>query len=208
VVAPAEPSRRERRKQELRSRILAAASALFDEHGYAATRVQEICERADVAHKTFFNHFPSKRHLLRELAGQALRELLLDIESLRKHPASTAERLERFFGQVAARAEEAGPMHRELLTELIHVAHEAHLEPEQSRLLHEAFGALVRDGRSAGDISPRHSARTQTEMILGAFYALMFNWAHLDGYPLRQQALAAARFLAEALAPGKEAATP
>ncbi len=208
MATPAEPGRRERRKQEMRARILDAASALFDEQGYAATRVAEICERADVAHKTFFNHFPSRRHLLRELAGRALRELLLDIESVRKHPASTAERLDRFFDRVAARAEEAGPMHRELLTELIHVAHEARLEPEQSRLLHEAFGALVGDGRSAGDISTRHSARTQTEMILGAFYALMFNWAHQDGYPLRQQARAAASFLAEALAPGKETATP
>ena len=27
----------------------------------------------------------------------------------------------------------------------------------------------------------------------------MFNWAHLDGYPLRRRALAAARFLGDAL---------
>ena len=38
-------------------------------------------------------------------------------------------------------------------------------------------------------------------MMLGAFYVLMFNWANLEGYPLRRQALAAARFLGDALAP-------
>ena len=37
-------------------------------------------------------------------------------------------------------------------------------------------------------------------MVLGAFYVLMFNWAHLEGYALRRQALAAARFLGDAMA--------
>ena len=41
-------------------------------------------------------------------------------------------------------------------------------------------------------------------MVLGAFYALMFNWAHREGYALRKQALAAARFLGDALAAGEE----
>ncbi len=53
-----ELTRRERRKREVRGRILAAAVGLFDERGFGATKVAEICERADVAHKTFFNHFP------------------------------------------------------------------------------------------------------------------------------------------------------
>ena len=50
-------SRRERRKQEVRSRILEAANELFPIDGFQETRVDDICERADVAHKTFFNHF-------------------------------------------------------------------------------------------------------------------------------------------------------
>jgi hypothetical protein len=87
------------------------------------------------------------------------------------------------------------------LTEIIHVAHAERSEPEQARRLHAAFGALVRDGRADGDVSREDSLATQTEMLLGAFYALMFNWAHLEEYPLRRQAAAAARFLARALAP-------
>jgi len=63
-----EIGRRERRKLEVRGRILAASVELFDKKGIEDTKVLEICERADVAHKTFFNHFPSKRHLLRVIA--------------------------------------------------------------------------------------------------------------------------------------------
>jgi AcrR family transcriptional regulator len=208
VTDAPELTRRERRKREVHGRILAAAVGLFDQRGFGATKVAEICERADVAHKTFFNHFPSKLHLLRAVAGDAVEQLLVEIEEARKRPGSTRERLLQFFGRVADNADEAGPMHRELLTEMVHVASEAGTGSEQARRLHDAFGALIREGRVAGDVSAAHPLHTQTEMVLGAFYALMFNWAHLEGYPLRRQALAAASFLGDALCLPSERTTP
>ena len=38
----------------------------------------------------------------------------------------------------------------------------------------------------------------------GAFYVLMFNFANLEDYPLRRQALAAARFLGDAMTNARE----
>src|SRR5262245_20361484 len=192
-------NRRARRKLELRRRMLEAAVALFDERGVAATKVADICARADVAEKTFFNHFASKGQLLRALAEEASGQLLEQTEEARKHGRTTRDRLERFFGGVAERAALASPTHRELLTELIHAIHESGTEPDQARRLHAAFGALVRDGLAAGDVTSRQSPETLTEIVMGAYYALMFNWANLDGYPLQERARAAARFLAEAL---------
>jgi AcrR family transcriptional regulator len=197
--APPESSRRARRYLEVRERILASAVALFEEQGFEATKVTEICERADVANKTFFNHFATKGDLLRAIAQTALDEFLSEIEAARKTPGGTRERLRALFEQIADNALAAGPMHRELLAEIIHVAHESGTEGEQARRLHQAFRALVRDGRSAGDVATGHSLEIQTDMLIGAFYALMLNWANLDDYPLRRQALAAARFLADAL---------
>src|SRR5262249_12863731 len=137
--------------------------------------------------------------LLRAIASIALEEFLAKIEAARKKPGGTRDRLRAFFEQTADDALAAGPMHRALLAEIIHVAHESGTEGEQARRLHEAFRAILRDGRAAGDVATAHSLEIQTDMLLGAFYALMFNWANLDGYPLRRQALAAARFLADAL---------
>lgn len=194
------PSRRERRKLEVRARLLAAAESLFDQHGIAATKISEICERADVAQKTFFNHFATKQDLLRALAGSFLEELLVDVEEARKRPGSTPERLAAFFACIAENALEAGPMRRELLTEIIHVSQAQRSGSANARALRDAFGALVADGLAAGDISRAHSRETLTDMVLGAFYVLMFNWAHLEGYALRRQALAAARFLGDAMA--------
>ena len=180
--------------------MLEAAAALFDQHGVHEKRVAEICERADVAQKTFFNHFASKAQLLRALAVQGSQQLLEDIEKARQAGSSTRERLLLFFEGVAASAAPAGPMHRELLTELIHAIHESGTESDQARRLHAAFGALVSDGIRAGDVTRRHAPETLTEMVIGAYYALMFNWANLDGYRIRERASATAAFLADALA--------
>ena len=68
-----------------------------------------------------------------------------------------------------------------------------------ARLLHDAFGAIVRDGVAAGDVGHRHDEDTLTELLIGAFYVLMLNWANLENYPLRERALATARLLGDAL---------
>ena len=204
MAVATELRRRERRKLEVRQRIVEAAAALFEERGFAETRIAEICERADVAHKTFFNHFPSKQELLREFASLSLDELVADVASARAQGRSTGERLERFFTLAADRVAEGGPIRRELVTELVHAVHESPSVSEHARRLHDAFGAIVADGLAQGDVTRRHDAETLTEMILGAYYVLMFNFASLDAFPVRRQALAAARFLADALAPNPE----
>ena len=203
-----ELGRRERRRLELHARILAAAIELFDERGFGTTRVQAICERADIAHKTFFNHFPSKQDLLREIAHSALERFLGEIEDVRRQPIATSARIQLLFERIADNADAAGPMRPELLHELIQVAHATDTDHETARRLHEAFGAIVRDGITAGDIASRHEAATLTELLMGAFYALMFNWTNFAGYPLRRQALSAARFLGEAMTAPSDEETP
>ncbi len=193
--------RRERRKLEMRSRILEAAGALFEEKGFKASKVSEICERADIAQKTFFNHFPAKRDVLREIAHYCVDQLRMDVEAVSEAELSTRERLLAFFGHMAQGIIDAGPMNREMVTELVHVLNDGEERSERATMLLDAFGAIVRGGLEAGEITRRHELETLTEMILGAYYVLMFNYANLEAFPIVQHAEASARFLADALAP-------
>ena len=59
-----EDSRRSRKKQNTRNRLIAAADELFDRQGYDETTTLDIAEAADVAQRTLFRHFPSKEALL------------------------------------------------------------------------------------------------------------------------------------------------
>jgi AcrR family transcriptional regulator len=62
VSTVAASSRRERKKNATQEAIHDAALSLTEELGLASVTVEAITERADVAPRTFFNHFPSKVH--------------------------------------------------------------------------------------------------------------------------------------------------
>jgi AcrR family transcriptional regulator len=198
-------SRRERRKLEMRARILETARERFAEQGFQETRIADICERADIAQKTFFNHFPTKLDLLREIAHAGIEELMSEIEAARKADLSTCERIHRFFDTVTAHISGAGPKNRDLLVELVHlISGDAAERSDSVRRLHAAFRGIVEDGLALGDVTRRHDPQALTELILGSYYVLIFNYANLDDFPIRERGHAAARILADALAPHQE----
>jgi hypothetical protein len=136
---------------------------------------------------------------MRALAYAAIDDLVERLERIRKLPGSTRDRLFDFFEQIAENAEQGGPMQRDLLTETVHALHNARDESRQVLRLHDAFESMVLDGLAEGEIEPAHDSETLTNAILGAFYSLMFSWAHVEGYPIRTQARATASFLSDAL---------
>lgn len=202
IKAKEEPlDRRERRRLDIRRRLLDAAYALFEAKGYKATTVADICEAADVAYKTFFNHFPSKQDVLLEIEQMALDGLLEHFAYALSLDVSTGERLRRLFERIATEAQAAGPMHRDLLTELIHSVHVRGDEPEQVRRVSEAIARLVEAGRRAGDLRDDYADETITELIQGAYYVLMFSFGNLDSYPIVERARALSALVVDAITP-------
>lgn len=179
---------------------MVAAAALFGERGVEATKVADICERADVAHQTFFNHFPTKQDLVREIARIGHGFFLEVVESAVRDGRSTGERLARMFASIHEAAAAAGPMHQELVSETFREAL-AVREGARERAIHRAFERLVRRGRAEGDVSRLHLTEDQAALIFGAFSQLMFEWAHQPGFAIAERSARMARLLADALAP-------
>jgi AcrR family transcriptional regulator len=192
-------SRRERRVREVHDRIVEAAKERFAAQGVESVRVDEICEAADIAQKTFFNHFPTKQHLVREIAEGFVRDLLAILEAARRAGGTTAQRLQRFFSSVATEVERGGPMHRTFVMEVIRLVHADPRDVEKSRQLYDGFGALLREGVRKGDTTTDYPVAVLSEIVVGAFNTLMLNWIGIENYPFRTRAIAMGRFLADAL---------
>lgn len=64
--------RRAQRRAETERRVIASASALFVERGYAATTLADVAEHADIAPRTLYLHFGTKAELLLRCIGLAI----------------------------------------------------------------------------------------------------------------------------------------
>ena len=203
AVSTAEPSRRERRRREVRDRILEVGRALFDEHGYEAATVEEIARGADIAYGTFFNHFPSKLELLRALAHETMRELFAEVDGIRERPGSFADHLVAVFEVAAERTLEKGSAARELIGAMM-----AQSFPETAvdddRLMRELFRGFLEGGLAAGEVRDDVELEVLNEVFVGAWYSMFLSWVHFEEYPLRERASATGRFLAQTFTAVKE----
>ena len=191
-------SRHDRRKLETRSRIRAAAVELFGEQGVDATKVAEICESADVARQTFFNHFPSKAELLRDFFRVGVDFTCAAMDSACERGATTRERIRLFLEDVTRAAVEVGPMHRDLTAHVIRIGHES-LTEAQSRRIADVFLGLVRRGLDEGDVTRRHAPEVLAELLEGALSSLMTDWSARPRFDVTTRARQLAELVADAL---------
>ena len=67
-------SRTERKKEETRKRIIAAAMDLFNKQGVDQTTVEQIAAEADINKGTIYNHFSAKEDIICEHVQQIIKE--------------------------------------------------------------------------------------------------------------------------------------
>ena len=129
-----ELSRRERRKREVRDRIMAAAMKRFIRQGFEDTTVDQIAEDADVAQKTFFNYFPTKQDLFHRLAEDRIDEFCQILEEVKEERGSTQDKLEHCFLRLSELLEERKRLARDLILEIMRTAQPGKSGEELSKL--------------------------------------------------------------------------
>lgn len=82
------------RRQEQRSRLLAAAGVVFARWGFSASTVASVVTEAGMSRRTFYEHFNSLRDLLLELHEQASTMALMLIESKASQHSDPKQQLE------------------------------------------------------------------------------------------------------------------
>ncbi len=205
-VSPIRPeaksiSRREQRKQEVRGRINEAALSLFGSQGFELTTVEEICEAAEVARKTFYNYYGSKQDLIRELSDSMLYDETSNVVALaiEKFP-STRERLGYVFSVMVDNLQRYEDLERCLIHQtLMELSSESSKAGQQLGKLNNAFVQLMREGRALGDVTAEYSVEFAGEMVMGAINTVIMNWIHDPAYPLYDRIQEVNRYINNAL---------
>jgi AcrR family transcriptional regulator len=174
-----------------RERLERAALALFVEHGYDATTVAQIADRAGLTKSTFFRHFADKREVL--FGGQdMLTELFSDAVRTAPPSATTvgclAAALESAAAAFTPDRHDLAPQRRAVIA--------ANSELQERELLKRArLASAMADAlrvRGADDTT----ARLAAEMGVLAFSTAYARWAAPDNrQPFAQIAHAALRDL-------------
>jgi AcrR family transcriptional regulator len=91
---------RRARSEATRERILAAAIELFGERGFAATGIDALCVRANVARTAIYWHFGSKDGLLAPAIERVASEWIEEIEKSIYLEGTPGARLDRFIASL------------------------------------------------------------------------------------------------------------
>lgn len=169
-----EISRRERKKDETRSRIFHAAIDLFRAQGFERTTVDDITERADVAKGTFFNYFPRKDAVLAYLSETRLLELEGTMGRMTGDPRGAREKLFHLYATAASAYEEDFELSRYVVLELMGRAFAP--TEEIAMRWHELVIGLVRQAQHAGELRRDVDPIRLEAFLTGTYYATLYTW--------------------------------
>ena len=200
-----EPSRRERKKDETRERIARAALALFVEKGFAATTVDEIAQRADVAKGTFFNYFPRKEGVLAVVAHEHLLELHERTERLLSGPGGAIREkvIELFLGG-AADLQENPDVWRHMYLEFFKGPVSALVEVDMRA--QEAIRRVIERGQATGEFRADVPVERLSYVLRGTYFFTTLAWLYCpEMYDLRDELLRRLEVVFDGACPHKAA---
>src|SRR5258705_10785953 len=169
----------DRRKQEVRDRILGAAFDLFLVQGVSATTIEDICGPPDVANRTSFTPFPPRPAMMRALAERRLLNLHDVVFDRADEPIPA--RLIGVFDDIAAALGSSSDTYREVIAEMLTAAGYG---IQRGFALHDTFLELVKEGVARGEVNARHDAQTPADIIVGALTGGIVSWTVDKTYSL------------------------
>jgi len=168
------PSRRLRRKAEVRNKIYEAAISLFRLHGYESTTIQDICDSADTAKQTFFNYFPTKEHVLAEYHNELIRGICEQISQL-SYSSQTQAVLSamRIF---AIEAEKAGSLARAILRHVFSSDVLGIADQKNERKIFSWFHTRLREAIQSREFLSGLDPRLLTAVVMSVLSSTAQEW--------------------------------
>lgn len=168
--------RRDRRKAEMRSRIVDASLDLFTRQDYLDTTVEQITEAADVGKGTFFSYFASKERALDELAVRQLARVESAVDTALKQGRPERDTMREILHGISETPGKSRRLMRNLLVGTFSSEHScehlrSHLEAGMAAMVR-----LIERERAAGTLLTEEGARAQAQRFFQIYTGVIVMW--------------------------------
>ncbi len=190
-------SRVEKRRIEFSEKIADAAYDLFIRDGVSNTSIASIVKHADIAHQTFFNHFPTKNHLLLHISvriGEMAHVIFTETDSQKISPP---KKIEYCFSKIAFEMTQLHPNIKELVTHVLIGTPDKtnEIKVMQAQRLNQAIYSILSEAKKQKLLVSGFSIDTLAEIVRGIFVATIITWASEEDYPLVEKMKQAIKFI-------------
>ena len=167
-MSPRSASVNEELRRRSRERLLQAAVELVDEHGFEATTLADIADRAGSARGLVSYYFPGKRQLVQSAVHRLMHRTLEEALEREPHTEDGRERLARAIDAILGLARDRPVLMRQHMAGLLHA--EGFVAcPEQRRLAELLSDTVTRYGSQ--DVAADYPMLRA--LLMGAVYAAL-----------------------------------
>ena len=165
--------RRERRWREVHDRVYSAALELFLAQGFVATSYDEIAERADVARKTAFNHFPRKIDFIGEWGHRRRSQVESELRPDLAEDPDISVSLRHYFEQLTKINLAERPLTRRMFG-----AWRESGGPFDADIgdLAEVITRMIAQGQRLGQIRRDVEPRRAAVLLYSGYFGTLFDW--------------------------------
>ena len=168
---------RAEKKNKLRGRIFENAIQLFRERGFDEVTIDDIVGQLEISQATFFNYFPSKDAVLREVGRRGYSCIKEHLETELSSNVPTAERLRRMYEGMAREVESDRPLWRAVV---LSGAMDPVRSPEMRRPEEVAVSLLreiLAEGQKRGEVTKAFPVAHLAEFMEGLYTTVVRRWA-------------------------------
>ncbi len=201
ILAAPPISRRERRKREVQDRIIEASIELFTEQDCEAVTVEQICERADVSRKTFYNYYLSKQYLIYALSESIVFDEAQRIaDAARAHSEDTVARIRYLLESMDVILRNFAALERTLMRHTMKdTARDDERAAERWHHMDKLITGFIEEGQARNDITTTFTSQFLGEIVAGTLNTITVSWVYDESYPVSQRLTELADFFAMAL---------
>lgn len=191
--------RRERKKQAVREKICSVTLDLIRLHGIEGTTIEDICERTDIAKKTFYNYYPSRHELLIQISQSTmLLRTQLNVEEAMGSSDSLDGQLTFIFNEIRQNMVNADVVEKAMIDYMIvNLSSNRTQSANQLSFMNGCYRVLFEN--SADQLKPGLDPIFCAELLVGMINATTMNWLNDESYDFVQSVEKLQKFILDSM---------